>query len=81
MEQPRSPKSIAAVDLGELAHRLRNHIFTISLGLKSMDMLRDDPDRLARLIERVRGDAMEGLEEIALTLDGLAERASSRDAD
>jgi hypothetical protein len=72
MEQPKIPEASAVADLSKMAHLLRNHLFVISIGIKSLEMTREDPDVFARVLETIRSDAFEGLEKIADSLDGMA---------
>jgi hypothetical protein len=61
-------------ELRQLAHKLRNHLFTISLGMKSLEMIREDSARFNKLLERIRTEALGGLEEVANELDNLSQR-------
>ena len=72
MEVPKTTET-PEPELRRLAHLLRNHLFTISLGLKSLELTRNDPDRFATVLEQVRKNGFAGLEEVADALDALAQ--------
>ena len=73
MEVPKTAETPSEPELRRLAHLLRNHLFTISLGLKSLELTRNDPDRFATVLEQVRTNGFAGLEEVADALDALAQ--------
>jgi hypothetical protein len=56
-------------DLRKLAHQLRNHLFTISLAVKSLELAREEPERFAHVLERIRSGPLSGIEEIARSLE------------
>ena len=63
-------RTLQEPDLRRLAHELRNHLFTISLAVKSLELAREEPERFAMVLERIRSGPLNGIEEIARSLEG-----------
>jgi hypothetical protein len=78
MDNSRTTEATSHPEARRLAHQLRNHLFTISMGIKSLELTRTDPDRFASVVEQIRTHAIGGIEEIANALDQLDSPASEQ---
>lgn len=63
-------------DVRQLTHKLRNHLFTISLGVQALELTPNDPERLSALLEQMR-EELAGIDQIADALDSVGKGGDS----